>query len=201
MVDSGGDLDHPDLASQLYINTEDPIDGIDNDNDGYIDNNKGWDFSGADTLLISQPGFIGDNDASITKGGNFTHGTWAAGCASAATDNGTGISGVGFNTKLLFTKHYATINQQRTSIHRIVSRCLYAATLRKIINCSWGGILRLQFTRRSYLCNVGSGCLVVASAGNDCTSDLLILRVWLCSFCSGSVATISSKFSTMERHW
>lgn len=177
IVDSGGDLDHPDLASQLFVNTGDPIDGVDNDNDGYMDNNKGWDFSGADTLLISQPDFLGDNDASITKGGNFSHGTWAAGCASAATDNGTGISGVGFKTKLLFTKHYAD-NQPTTArsySSNLYNGILYAATHgAKIINCSWGGSNASTVYQDiiTYV-TLDLGCLVIASAGNDGTTDML----------------------------
>ena len=46
IVDTGGDLSHPDLNDKLYINVLDPIDGIDNDGDGYTDNARGWDFSG-----------------------------------------------------------------------------------------------------------------------------------------------------------
>jgi serine protease len=107
IVDTGGDMDHPDLQNNIYIDPADPTDGIDNDADGYIDNNRGWDFSGADASLIGTPGFIGDNDPSIPKGNRFRHGTMVAGCASATTNDGIGISGVGFNTKLLFTKHYA----------------------------------------------------------------------------------------------
>ncbi len=177
MVDSGGDLDHPDLASQLFINTADPIDGIDNDSDGYIDNNKGWDFSGADTLLISQPDFLGDNNASITKGGNHSHGTWAAGCASAATDNGIGISGVGYKTKLLFTKHYAD-NQpttSRTYSSNLYQGILYVATHgAKIINCSWGGSNASAVYQDiiSYV-TLDLGCLVIASSGNDGTTNPL----------------------------
>ncbi len=178
IVDSGGDLDHPDLASQLYINPgEIPDNDIDDDNDGYIDNVKGWDFSGADTLLISQPGFLGDNDASITKGGNHSHGTWAAGCASAATDNGTGISGVGFKTKLLFTKHYADnqIESSRTYSSNLYQGILYAATHgAKIINCSWGGSNASAVYQDviAYV-TLDLGCLVVASSGNDGTTNPL----------------------------
>ncbi|MBA4054636.1 MAG: hypothetical protein C0490_07990, partial [Marivirga sp.] len=74
VVDTGGDLDHPDLQDNIYIDPVEPIDGIDNDNDGFIDNNRGWDFSGADVSLIGTPGFIGDNDPSISKGNLFSHG-------------------------------------------------------------------------------------------------------------------------------
>ncbi|HYG18602.1 MAG TPA: S8 family serine peptidase, partial [Ohtaekwangia sp.] len=115
IVDSGGDLDHPDLASQLYINTADPVNGIDDDNNGYIDDYRGWDFSGADTLNVFEPDFAGDNDPSSYKSGpGFTHGTAVGACASAATDNGTGIAGVGFRTRLLYTKHFAD-NQKASS--------------------------------------------------------------------------------------
>ena len=62
IVDSGGDMDHPDLIDKIYIDPAEPIDGIDNDGDGYIDNNKGWDFIGADTLNVNLPDFNGDND-------------------------------------------------------------------------------------------------------------------------------------------
>lgn len=43
IIDTGVDLFHEDMVGNLYHNTNDPIDGIDNDNDGYIDNYYGWD--------------------------------------------------------------------------------------------------------------------------------------------------------------
>lgn len=169
IVDTGGDLDHPDLQANVYIDPADPTDGVDNDNDGYIDNNRGWDFSGADIALIGTPGFIGDNDPSITKGGLTAHGTMVAGCASAATNNGVGISGVGFNTKLLFTKHYAD-NQPGTSYSsNLYDGVLYAATHgAKIINCSWGGYNPNTIAQDiiTYV-TLDLGCLVVAAAGNS----------------------------------
>ena len=140
IVDSGGDLDHPDLQNNIYIDPADPTDGIDNDNDGYIDNNRGWDFSGADASLIGTPGFTGDNHPQVTKGGRHAHGSMVAGCASATTNDGVGISGVGFNTKLLFTKHYAdnqAVNSNSYSSN-LYEGVWYAATHgAKIINCSW----------------------------------------------------------------
>ena len=38
ITDTGTDMDHPDLASNMKRNWADPIDGVDNDNDGYTDN-------------------------------------------------------------------------------------------------------------------------------------------------------------------
>ena len=175
IVDTGGDLDHPDLASKLYIDPNDPVDGIDNDNDGFVDNNRGWDFMGADTLNISNTSFVGDNDPNNPNGGLGSHGTAVAGCAAASTDNGLGIAGVGFNTKILFTKHAAD-NQgaNKGGIYKGYSGILYAASHgAKIINCSWGGPFRSQIQQDliSYI-TLDLGCLVVASAGNDATSTL-----------------------------
>ena len=173
IVDSGGDMDHPDLADNLYINTNEiPNNGIDDDNDGFVDNYRGWDFVGSDTLNINDPNFIGDNDPSIHTGGEISHGTWVAGCASARTNNGVGIAGVGFRTKLMFTKHTAD-NQKTTngSIYFGYSGILYAANQGiKIINCSWGGPSPSQILQDIINhVTLDLGCLVVAAAGNTGT--------------------------------
>jgi hypothetical protein len=48
VVDGGTNFSHPDLLGNISYNYADPIDGIDNDNDGYIDNFRGWDVGDAD---------------------------------------------------------------------------------------------------------------------------------------------------------
>ena len=171
IIDTGGDLNHPDLQGNVYVDPADPTDGIDNDGDGYIDNNRGWDFSGADAALIGSPNFKGDNNPSVFSGNRFAHGTMVAGCASAATNDGVGISGVGFNTKLLFTKHYADNQPSNSNSYSsdLYEGLLYAATHgAKIINCSWGnpnysGIAQDLITHVT----MDLGCLVVAAAGNS----------------------------------
>lgn len=171
IVDTGGDLDHPDLQSKLFYNTADPIDGIDNDNDGFTDNYSGWDFSGAEQALIGTPGFIGDNDPSINKANLFSHGTMVAGCAAASTNNGAGIASVGYNTKLMFTKHFSD-DQADTGTgytSNLYDGILYAATHgAKIINCSWGGYNASTIAQDiiNYV-TFDLGCLIVAAAGNS----------------------------------
>lgn len=167
IVDSGGDLDHPDLASQLYINVNDPVNGIDDDNNGFIDDYRGWDFSGAEQFNI-----VGDNDPSVYKSGvGFTHGTGVGSCASAATNNGTGIAGIGFRTKLMFTKHFSD-DQDANSFYYTTDTylgVLYAAHQGvHIINCSWGTFSKSQIAQDiiNYV-TLDLGCLVVAAAGNS----------------------------------
>ena len=173
IVDTGGDLDHPDLQNNIFIDPADPTDGIDNDGDGYIDNNRGWDFSGADASLIGTPGFQGDNNPSVFSGNKFGHGTMVAGCASATTNDGVGISGVGFNTKLLFTKHYADNQPDNSTSYssNLYEGLLYAALHgAKIINCSWGNTNASGIAQDiiNYV-TLELGCLVVAAAGNSNT--------------------------------
>ena len=132
IVDTGGDLDHPDLAANVKYNYADPIDGIDNDNDGYIDNFKGWDMVGA-----SSTNFVPDGDPNIQMGGN-DHGVHVGGDASAVADNNTGISGIGFKCKLLFVK--CAPDAYENSIYSGYEGIVYAVDHgASIINCSWGG--------------------------------------------------------------
>ncbi|MFN8166595.1 MAG: S8 family serine peptidase [Bacteroidia bacterium] len=65
IVDSGTDWDHPDLQSNIKYNYADPINGVDDDNDGFIDNYRGWDVS------------ENDNNPMVV---NSTHGAHVSGC-------------------------------------------------------------------------------------------------------------------------
>jgi hypothetical protein len=84
------------------------------------------------------------------------HGNAVAGCASASTDNGIGISGIGFNCKLmLYTGSY----------NEILDAAQRGA---KIINCSWGSIGAAPSTTINTVIETvyNMGVTVVAGAGN-----------------------------------
>lgn len=177
IIDSGVDIDHPDLVSQMYIN-DDPVNGIDDDDNGYIDDYRGWDFSGADTLNAFDPDFVGDNDPAIYKNGpGFGHGTQVGACASASTNDGVGVAGVGYKTRLMFIKHYAD-NQpasDRNYSSNLYLGVQYAADNgAKVINCSWGSTYRSQIYQDIIThVTLDQGCLVVAAAGNENVSTPL----------------------------
>jgi len=160
IVDTGGDLDHPDLAANIKYNHADPIDGLDNDNDGYVDNYKGWDFVGP----VSS-NFVGDGDPNVQAGGN-DHGVHVGGDASAVADNGVGIAGVGFKCKLLYIK--CTPDANENAIYTGYEGIVYAADHgASVINCSWGGQGGGSMGQDVVNYALAHGSLVVAAAGND----------------------------------
>ncbi|MNK68856.1 Thermophilic serine proteinase precursor [compost metagenome] len=160
IVDSGSETTHPDLAANIYYNTADPINGIDDDGDGYIDNYAGWDFCGASATTM-----IGDNDPNVKSHG-AEHGVHVSGIASAASDNGVGVASLAYNAKLLIVKTGADDNG--TSIYKGYEGIKYAADKgAHIINCSWGGAGGGQFGQEMVNYAISKGCLVVAAAGNS----------------------------------
>ncbi|MDP2386608.1 MAG: S8/S53 family peptidase [Bacteroidota bacterium] len=171
IVDSGSDLDHPDLAANIYLNTADPINGADDDLDGYIDNYNGWDLGGADYNAI-----VEDNDANC-MGANNNHGSHVSGCASQVSDNGTtGGAGIGFNCKLLVVKCAADNDTRGTGgVGYIIAGyegITYAADHgASVINCSWGGAGGGSFGQDIITyATLTKNALVIAAAGNDGTN-------------------------------
>lgn len=150
IVDSEIQYDHPDLSPNIKYNYADPIDGIDNDGDGYTDNFRGYDLG------------EGDNN---TKSTSNIHGSHVSGCASPATDNGVGVAGPGFNCKLLPVK----IANSSGSLIAGYEGIQYAADHgAKVINCSWGSAGGGQAGQDviDYV-TINKDALVVAAAGND----------------------------------
>jgi len=153
IVDSGTDWDHPDLALNIKINYGDPVNGVDDDSDGYVDNFRGWDVS------------ENDNDPVVVS---LRHGSMVSGCASAVTDNATGVAGPGFLCRLLPVK--ACTDASTSSIDHGYEGIVYAADHGcAIINCSWGrrgGSSQFEQDIINYA-TINRQALVISSAGNQ----------------------------------
>lgn len=151
IVDSGTDIDHPDLVSKIKYNYKDPINGKDDDGDGYVDNFRGWDMS------------ENDNNPNVD---NSTHGSHVSGCAAAATNNNIGVASPGFNCTFLPVK--CAKKSSTTQIDNGYEGIKYAADHGcQIINCSWGGPGGGQYAQDIIAyATLDKGALVVASAGN-----------------------------------
>src|SRR6185295_17466032 len=73
-------------AANIWTNpNEIPGNGVDDDNDGYIDDVRGWDFAN------------NDNDPMDDAG----HGTHVAGIIGAVGNNGIGVTGVAWNVQIM----------------------------------------------------------------------------------------------------
>lgn len=170
IVDSGIDWDHPDLAANIKINYADPINGADDDGDGYVDNFRGWDFGGADYTNV-----VADNNPMI-MGSNNSHGSHVAGDASAVTNNGVGVSGPGFKCKLMGIKCAADNDTRGPGGQGYIisgyEGIRYAADRGcAVINCSWGGGGGGQFEQDVITyATVNKNALVVCAAGNESSS-------------------------------
>jgi subtilisin family serine protease len=156
VIDSGVDYNHNDLKANMWINPNEIAgDGIDNDNNGYIDDIYGIDTYNDD----SDP--MDDND----------HGTHVAGTIAAKGNNSLGVVGVNWNTKIIACK-FLSRTGRGTTIGAI--KCLdYLAKLKtqgiNIIasNNSWGGGDYSQALYDVIKLNQDKGILFVAAAGNS----------------------------------
>ena len=166
VVDTGFDYTHEDLASQTWINVDEiPDNGIDDDNNGYIDDVHGWDFSQKPSSDGNENSQNGDNDPIDESG----HGTHVAGIIGAAVDNDVGIAGVAWNCTLMPIRGagVAGIRDNRSA-----AAIVYAVDNgARVINMSWGGRERSFVLRDVVDYAYARGVLMVAASGNESKGD------------------------------
>jgi photosystem II stability/assembly factor-like uncharacterized protein len=171
IIDSGTDIDHEDLSSQLFVNTKEIAgNNIDDDGNGFVDDVTGWDFVGNVSPSDIQAGrFRPDNDVKVRSNqmnDNLAHGTSVAGCATARADNARGIAGSGFNVTLLPIKT-GSDNPNAGGIHNGYAAIRYAADMgAHIINCSWGGAGNDPAANDAIAYARSRGAIVVTATGN-----------------------------------
>ncbi len=163
IVDGGSEWRHEDLRANVWTN-EDEIsgNGIDDDQNGFIDDVHGANFANEDDYDHDPTGLL-------QTPRNAQHGTAVAGVASAVTDNNVGVSGAAWNAELMHINVGCPISDGR--ICKGYSGILYAAMNgADIINTSWGSTVQNDFDGRlgfqSLELATDMGSLVVASAGN-----------------------------------
>ena len=160
VVDTGVDHNHDDLKDIMWTNEKEIAgNGIDDDNNGYID-----DIHGINTLVRDAQG-----RATMNTMASHWHGTHVSGTIAASQNNGIGITGVASNVKIMAIRTVPDDADELDS--NIVEAYKYAAQNgARLINCSFGKSNNEGgMVVRDVINEIGKkyNTLVIASAGND----------------------------------
>lgn len=159
VIDTGIDVTHPDLKDNIWNNTAEIAgNGIDDDNNGYVDDTVGWDFL--------------DNDkdpADVTSSQNPGHGTHCAGIVGATGDNGVGISGMSQQVAMMALRFIGP-NGQGDLMGAIKAIDYAIANKADVISASWGA--KVPAAQATPLIEAigranDAGVIFVAAAAND----------------------------------
>jgi len=159
VLDTGVDVNHPDLANNIWVNTgEIAGDNIDNDSNGYKDDRNGYDF--INNRANPEPKITGSFVASAAN-----HGTFVSGLISAVHNNNKGIKGVTANVKIM---PLVVLNSSGLGGSSDVADAIDYAVDNgaDIINLSFGGDEHSSKLKNAITNAYKNGVLIVAAAGN-----------------------------------
>ena len=160
IIDEGIQFEHPDLAANIWTNQFDPVNGVDDDGNGYVDDVHGWDFNGNDNGIYDGG-----------KGGNSDdHGTHVAGTIGARGGNGLGVAGVNWNVTMISGKF---LGRSGGTTANAIKAVRYFTDLKvrhglNIVatNNSWGGGGFSQGLLDAIVAGANENILFIAAAGN-----------------------------------
>jgi len=161
VIDTGVDWTHPDLAANMWTNPgEIAGNGIDDDGNGFVDDVHGYDFV--------------NNDGNPMD--DHYHGTHVAGTIAAAGNNGTGVTGVSWNTQIMALKFLSasgsgsTYDAVRAVNYATMMKTQYGVNVR-VTNNSWGGGGYSQSLNDAIVASGQADMLFIAAAGNNGTNN------------------------------
>ncbi|MBW1807034.1 MAG: S8 family serine peptidase [Deltaproteobacteria bacterium] len=157
VLDTGVDYTHPDLVDNMWTNENEIAgNGQDDDNNGYIDDVRGWDFE------------FENNDPMD----DYSHGTHCAGTIGGVGNNGLGVAGVAWRVTIMPLR---IIGGQDLETYCIdASEAVYYAVDNgaDIMSCSWWTVEHYSQTLEDAVAYADQNdVFLVAAAGNDSTND------------------------------
>jgi subtilisin family serine protease len=177
VIDSGIDLNHPDLKDHIWKNPGETncSDGIDNDNNGFVDDCYGWNF-------VSNSNNTQDDNG---------HGTHVAGIIGAVTNNSEGVAGLNWYVKLMPVKSFNSDGYG--DVANLIKAINYAVNNgAKIINLSSEFYGPPSQALYDAIKSAGDrGVLFVAAAGNDSWNNDKT-PVWPASFNLSNIISVGA---------
>lgn len=158
VIDSGVDITHPDLQSNIWINSGEVAgDGIDNDANGYIDDINGWNFG------------VGQNNHNVMPGTTDpgqSHGTHVAGTIAAKND-GIGMTGVAPDAKIMALRLGDVFGTNIVNSGDLATAIRYAVDQgAKVINMSLGFSNSLEL-QSALAYAAAKNVIAISASGND----------------------------------
>jgi subtilisin family serine protease len=182
VLDGAIDLDHPDLAGNIWTNRgEIPGNGIDDDANGYIDDVHGYDFVGDFSgELDGSPGEDSDPDVALGDSaagdgvdqdndgvvdGAVGHGTRVAGIIAARGNNGLGVPGTAWRATIMPVR--VTDPEGNGFFSSLVRALEYAvANDADVVNISLASSFLPESARLAVEAVHAAGLILVGAAGN-----------------------------------
>lgn len=159
VLDTGFDMDHPDLVGNVWTNLgEIPEDGLDNDQNGFVDDVHGYDFVDHDAQPwpdVSEP---------IDEGA-LAHGTMIAGIIGATASNNMGIAGINWQTRLM---NLRILDKEGTGDSLSAADAIAYAVDNgaDVINLSFTGTQTDSVLKNALKRAFDAGVVIVAAVGN-----------------------------------
>ncbi len=154
VLDTGVDYSHPDLQNQMFFNPQDPINGVDDDGNGYPDDIGGWNFA------------LNNNNPMD----GHSHGTHVAGIIAATQENQIGIAGVA-NVRIM---PLTVLGPDGSGSDSDIAEAIYYAVENgaDIINMSLGGPAYNAATDEAVQMAAANNVLVLAASGNESANTI-----------------------------
>ncbi|MBU4315187.1 S8 family serine peptidase [Patescibacteria group bacterium] len=160
VLDTGVDLNHPDLVGNIWVNTGEVAgNGIDDDHNGFIDDVNGWDFIDSDNTPVPDVSSGANEDA-------ISHGTVISGLIAAVGNNQEGVAGVMWNASIMSVRMLDKTGSGNSVDAR--NAIDYAvASGADVINLSFSGTTNDPALRKAVMNAYNNGVVVVSALGND----------------------------------
>ena len=169
IIDTGVQWDHPDLAANIWNNTDEiPNNGIDDDNNNFIDDVRGWDFVDNATTIDECIDIDCENEDNNPMDGSG-HGTHCAGIAAAVTGNGVGVAGVCPNCRIMPVRAGFKVGDTGALKNDDIAEAIIYAAYNgaDVISMSFGGSEDASIIYDAVEYAYSKGVILVASAGNN----------------------------------